>query len=145
MINWLYELAVVVPKAAIVFVALNPKTGVVLVTVLPLMVVKSPVERVVAPIVVPLIVPPVIATALAAWVAIVPRPSAVLAAEAVVEPVPPLAIANVPASVIVPEPVTGPPEVVNPVVPPDTSIDVTVPEPAIFCQVGADAPLDVNT
>ena len=100
---------------------------------------------VVAPRLVPLIEPPVMATLLAACVAIVPRPSAVLAAESVVAPVPPLAIANVPASVIVPVLVTGPPDVVKPVVPPDTSIDVTVPEPAMFCQVGADAPFDVNT
>ena len=100
---------------------------------------------VVAPRLVPLIEPPVMATELAAWTAIVSRPRAVRAAESVVAPVPPLAIANVPASVIVPEPVTGPPEVVKPVVPPDTSIDVTVPEPAMFCQVGADAPLEVST
>ena len=100
---------------------------------------------VVAPRLVPLIEPPVMATELAAWTAIVPRPSAVLAAESVVAPVPPLAIANVPARVIVPAPVTGPPEVVKPVVPPDTSMLVTVPEPAMFCQVGAEAPFEVNT
>ncbi len=47
---------------------------------------------------------------------------------AVVCPVPPLAIANVPANVIVPDEVIGPPEVVKPVVPPDTATDVTVPE-----------------
>jgi hypothetical protein len=45
----------------------------------------------------------------------------------VVTPVPPLVTARVPARVMVPEPVTGPPEVVSPVVPPETSIDVTVP------------------
>jgi hypothetical protein len=45
----------------------------------------------------------------------------------VVTPVPPLATANVPAKVIVPEVVTGPPEVVKPVVPPDTLTDVTPP------------------
>ena len=100
---------------------------------------------VVAPRLVPLIDPPVMATELAAWTAIVPRPRAVRAAESVVAPVPPLAIANVPARVIVPEPVIGPPEVVNPVVPPDTSTLVTVPEPAMFCQVAAEAPFDVNT
>ena len=44
-----------------------------------------------------------------------------------VTPVPPLATARVPARVMVPEPVTGPPEVVSPVVPPETSILVTVP------------------
>jgi hypothetical protein len=44
-----------------------------------------------------------------------------------VRPVPPLATAKVPARVIVPLPVTGPPEVVRPVVPPDTSTLVTVP------------------
>lgn len=46
-----------------------------------------------------------------------------------VSPVPPLVVANVPAKVIVPEVVIGPPEVVRPVVPPDTATDVTVPEP----------------
>ena len=55
--------------------------------------------------------------------------SALNAAEAVVCPVPPLAIANVPASVIVPEPVMGPPLVVKPVVPPLTLTLVTVPLP----------------
>jgi hypothetical protein len=51
-----------------------------------------------------------------------------------VRPVPPLVVANVPARVIVPLDVIGPPEVVNPVVPPDTSTEVTVPpvETAIF-------------
>ena len=47
----------------------------------------------------------------------------------VVVPVPPLATASVPASVIVPEVVIGPPEVVRPVVPPETATEVTVPEP----------------
>jgi hypothetical protein len=56
-------------------------------------------------------------------------PKLVNAAIAVVALVPPLAIPSVPASVIVPEVVTGPPDVVKPVVPPDTSIDVTVPDP----------------
>ena len=51
----------------------------------------------------------------------------VMAAAAVVAPVPPLSISSVPPSVIVPEPVTGPPEVVRPVVPPDTPTLVTVP------------------
>ena len=44
-------------------------------------------------IIVPLIVPPVKATALLAWVAIVPSPSAVLAAPALVAAVPPSAMA----------------------------------------------------
>ena len=47
----------------------------------------------------------------------------------VVTPVPPLATAKVPAKVIVPAAVIGPPEVVRPVVPPDTSTLVTVPVP----------------
>ena len=47
----------------------------------------------------------------------------------VVTPVPPFATASVPASVIVPDVVIGPPDVVNPVVPPDTATDVTVPVP----------------
>jgi hypothetical protein len=41
--------------------------------------------------------------------------------------VPPLAVANVPANVIVPDVVIGPPEVVKPVVPPDTATLETVP------------------
>ena len=49
-----------------------------------------------------------------------------------VKPVPPLAVANVPPIVIVPDVVTGPPDVVKPVVPPDTATLVTVPElPAV--------------
>jgi hypothetical protein len=44
-------------------------------------------------------------------------------------PVPPLATAKVPPRVIVPDVVIGPPEVVSPVVPPDTATEVTVPEP----------------
>jgi hypothetical protein len=54
----------------------------------------------------------------------------VLALVAFTAPVPPFATARVPAIVIVPLPVIGPPEVVRPVVPPDTSTDVTVPVPA---------------
>ena len=42
---------------------------------------------------------------------------------------PPLATARVPARVIVPAPVIGPPLVVSPVVPPLTSMLVTVPTP----------------
>jgi hypothetical protein len=45
----------------------------------------------------------------------------------VVPPVPPLATAKVPASVIVPDVVIGPPEVVRPVEPPLTATLVTVP------------------
>ena len=45
----------------------------------------------------------------------------------VVPPVPPLATAKVPASVMVPLVVIGPPEVVRPVEPPLTSTLVTVP------------------
>ena len=51
------------------------------------------------------------------------------APDAVVAPVPPLSTSRVPAKVIVPDVVTGPPEVVRPVVPPDTLTDVTVPDP----------------
>ena len=54
-------------------------------------------------------------------------PRFVLAAAAVVAPVPPLATAKVPAKVIVPLVVIGPPLVVKPVVPPDTATLVTVP------------------
>lgn len=56
-------------------------------------------------------------------------PKLVRAPEAVVAPVPPLSTSNVPAKVIVPDVVTGPPEVVKPVVPPETLTDVTVPVP----------------
>ena len=45
----------------------------------------------------------------------------------VVTPVPPLATASVPANVIVPDVVIGPPLVVRPVVPPLTATLVTVP------------------
>ena len=48
----------------------------------------------------------------------------------VVAPVPPLATPNVPPKVIVPFVVIGPPDVVSPVVPPDTFTLVTVPVPA---------------
>ena len=59
---------------------------------------------------------------------IVVAPKFVRAPLAVVAPVPPLATANVPASVMVPADVIGPPLVVRPVVPPDTSTEVTVPK-----------------
>ena len=52
------------------------------------------------------------------------------APEAVVAPVPPLSTSSVPASVIVPDVVIGPPVAVKPVVPPETLTDVTVPAPA---------------
>ena len=77
--------------------------------------VNAPVAAVVAPTVVPLIVPPVIATAVAFCVDIVPKPSAVLAAGAVVALVPPLAMPSVPAKVM--SPVVGMLGV-SPVVPP---------------------------
>jgi len=51
----------------------------------------------------------------------------VLAVAASVAPVPPLATFKVPAIVMVPEVVTGPPLVVRPVVPPETSMLVTPP------------------
>lgn len=53
----------------------------------------------------------------------------VLAFVAVVAPVPPLATFTVPLRVMVPFVVIGPPEVVKPVVPPDTATEVTVPVP----------------
>ena len=59
--------------------------------------------------------------------------------------VPPLAIANVPPKVNVPDAVIGPPVKVKPVVPPEPSTEVTVPTPATDCQVGAEPPLEVNT
>jgi hypothetical protein len=62
-------------------------------------------------------------------------PRFVRAVAASVAPVPPLATARVPPSVIVPDPVIGPPEVVKPVVPPLTSTDVTEPPPAVDAMV----------
>ena len=59
-----------------------------------------------------------------------PLPRMTLLAVSVFRLVPPLATASVPASVIVPEEAIGPPLVVNPVVPPETSTLVTVPVPA---------------
>lgn len=53
------------------------------------------------------------------------------APEALVAPVPPDAIASVPASVSVPEVVMGEPVNDRPVVPPDAATDVTVPPPAV--------------
>ena len=46
--------------------------------------------------------------------------------------VPPFATARMPDIVIVPDAVTGPPDVVRPVVPPDTSIDVTVTSRVLY-------------
>ena len=59
----------------------------------------------------------------------VPLPKMTLLAVRVVRLVPPLATANVPARVMVPEEVIGPPEVVKPVVPPETFTLVTEPAP----------------
>ena len=53
------------------------------------------------------------------------------APDAVAAPVPPFVKASVPPSVIVPDPVIGPPDVVRPVVPPLTATDVTVPPPDV--------------
>ena len=47
-------------------------------------------------------------------------------------PVPPLAIAKVPASVIVPDVVMGEPDTVKPVVPPERATLVTVPPPPLI-------------
>jgi hypothetical protein len=58
----------------------------------------------------------------------------------VVAPVPPLATASVPPRVIVPAEVTGPPVVVRPVVPPDTSTDVTTPVATIGAHVETPLP-----
>lgn len=57
--------------------------------------------------------------------------------------VPPLAIANVPASVRVPDAVIGPPENESPVVPPDALTLVTVPADAGAAQTIA-VPFDVR-
>ena len=59
--------------------------------------------------------------------------------------VPPLATPSVPPKVSVPDDVIGPPVKVKPVVPPEPSTEVTVPTPATDVQVGAEAPLEVNT
>ena len=66
----------------------------------------------------------------------VPAPNGIRPAVREVSPVPPLATPKVPASVIVPEVVTGLPETVRPVVPPDSATEVTVP-------VVLDAPIAV--
>ena len=70
----------------------------------------------------------------------VPLPSTTLFKVNDVRPVPPLAAFSVPAKVMVPDPVTGPPDVVSPVVPPDTSTELTlaavyVVEMTLPCQV----------
>ena len=70
-----------------------------------------------------------------------PLPKMTLLAVRVVRLVPPLATANVPASVTVPEEVIGPPLVVKPVVPPETSTLVTEPAPGpVNAMVIAPAP-----
>jgi len=71
--------------------------------------------------------------------------NALNAADAVVCPVPPLAIARVPAKVTVPDVVTGPPLVVRPVVPPLTLTLVTVPEPPLAGEETHPVPLEVST
>ena len=61
-----------------------------------LSVVKLPAAAVVPPIVIPLIVPPVSVTLLLAWVEMLPSSKLVLAAAAVLAPVPPLATGSIP-------------------------------------------------
>ena len=61
----------------------------------------------------------------------------------VVTPVPPLATASVPDIVMVPLLVTGPPENDNPVVPPETCTEVTVP--AVVHVGVAPGPAEVKT
>ena len=63
------------------------------------------------------------------------EPRLVLAAAALVAPVPPLAKARVPANVIVPLVVMGLPDVVRPVVPPETSTLVTLPVPTLVAAI----------
>ena len=70
---------------------------------------------------------------------LVPAPRMTLFAVSVVRPVPPLATISVPAIVIVPDVVMGPPDVVRPVVPPLMSTLVTVPVPATASQAGTPA------
>jgi len=60
-----------------------------------------------------------------------------------VMPVPPLATAKVPARVIVPLPVTGPPDVVRPVVPPDTPTLVTVPPVPVIVTLPAPLVIEI--
>jgi len=74
-----------------------------------------------------------------------PEPVTVMAA-LLATPVPPLAGASVPARVTVPEEVIGPPEVVKPVVPPETSTLVTEPAPGpVNATVMAPLPLVMVT
>ena len=68
-------------------------------------------------------------------------PKLVRAPAAVVLPVPPFATANVPAIVIVPLVVTGPPLKVKPVVPPDASTLVTVPVPLMAVPLMRNVPV----
>ena len=58
----------------------------------------------------------------------------------VVNPVPPFAGTKVPANVIVPEVVIGPPEVDKPVVPPETATLETVPSAPAFDANNATVP-----
>lgn len=130
------------PAAVPVRFVPGPEKSVVAVTVVP-----RTVAAVVEPTVVPSIDPPVIATEVEFWVDMLPRPvmsvfgiddEAVRALVpvpltypvSVVAPVPPLATLRVPPRVIVPLTVMGPPLVVRPVVPPETSTEVTVPPAA---------------
>ena len=71
--------------------------------------------------------------------------TAFAAPDCVVAPVPPLASASVPASVMVPDEVTGPPDVVNPVAPPDTPTLETVPDPPPTVVHDVFAPSGVST
>ena len=76
----------------------------------------------------------------------VPVKVAIPAAAKVAAPVPPLATASVPARVTVPEEVIGPPLVVKPVVPPETSTLVTEPAPGpVNATVMAPLPLVMVT
>lgn len=85
---------------------------------------------------------PAVPTAVKSYAVPVPYETAPAIGVAV-ELVPPLAVANVPPNVIVPDDVMGPPDVVNPVVPPDTSTLVTVPVVGV-AHPGEPAPLLVN-
>ena len=61
-----------------------------------------------------------------------------------VRPVPPLAVARVPAIVSVPVDVTGPPEKDRPVVPPEAStLDTPPPEPPVSSPPVKSSPLNV--
>jgi hypothetical protein len=74
-------------------------------------------------------------------------PPRVIVLEPLFTPVPPFVPTKVPASVMVPVVVTGPPDVVKPVVPPDTSMLVTVPPVPVADNVPAtkDTPVPMVT